>query len=152
MCFASVESVYNPETKLMEPEYSYGCLPGDERGTMQCRGQSGKSVQCCNYMDLCNNLLKPEIDTRPSTPSPGMTYDESIHYIALIISLTVCFVALLVIVAYYYLRYKKREDMRLLSLSRASRYVLKHYSYFDAIMNRNYMLIYLNVSGIATHI
>ena len=34
-CFAAVEEVYNPETGLAEPEYTYGCLPPEEKGLMQ---------------------------------------------------------------------------------------------------------------------
>lgn len=125
-CFSAVEGIYNPDTGLLEPEYTFGCLSGDEGGLMQCRSSlshpRGKAILCCDYMDLCNRVLKPPLETRTSTPPPGLSYDDSIHYIALIISVTVCLVAFLVIVAYYYLRYKKREDMRLLSLSQASRY------------------------------
>ncbi len=34
-CFAAVEEVYNPDTGLPEPEYTYGCLPPEEKGLMQ---------------------------------------------------------------------------------------------------------------------
>lgn len=125
MCFAAVEEVYNPDTRMLESEFTYGCLPGDERGLMQCRTPTysrGKAISCCDFMDACNRVLTPYVEMRSSTPSPGISYDDSIHYIAGIISVTVCLVAFLVIVAYYYLRYKKREDLRLLSLSQANRY------------------------------
>lgn len=34
-CFAAVEEVFNPDTGLAEPEYTYGCLPPEEKGLMQ---------------------------------------------------------------------------------------------------------------------
>ena len=34
-CFAAVEEVYNPDTGLPEPEFTYGCLPPEEKGLMQ---------------------------------------------------------------------------------------------------------------------
>jgi len=123
-CFTSTEGIYNPDTGQMELEYTYGCFPGDERGLMQCRSSNhpgGKAILCCDYMDMCNKALTPQYKPVTTTPPPGMSYDDSIHYIALIISITVCLIAFLVIVAYYYLRYKKREDIRLLSLSQSVR-------------------------------
>lgn len=36
-CFAAVEEVYNPDTGLPEPEFTYGCLPPEEKGLMQVR-------------------------------------------------------------------------------------------------------------------
>lgn len=125
-CFAAVEGVYNSETEKWEEEYSFGCLAGDESALMQCKSYvsqnaEGKAITCCNYTDLCNRVQTPKFEIRSTTPSPGMSYDDSIHYIALIISVTVCLVAFSVIVAYYYLRYKKREEMRNLNLGQANR-------------------------------
>lgn len=34
-CFAAVEEVYNPDSGIYEPEYTYGCLPPEEKGLMQ---------------------------------------------------------------------------------------------------------------------
>ena len=34
-CFAAVEEVFNPDTGLPEPEFTYGCLPPEEKGLMQ---------------------------------------------------------------------------------------------------------------------
>ncbi|KAK6629834.1 hypothetical protein RUM43_003654 [Polyplax serrata] len=125
-CFTAIEEVFNTETNKWEPDVTYGCFPGDERGLMQCKSYmiphaKEKAIKCCNYTDYCNRALTPKLEIRSTTPSPGMSYDDSIHYIALIISVTVCLIAFLVIVAYYYLRYKKREDMRLFNLSQANR-------------------------------
>ena len=42
-CFAAVEEVFNPETGSLEPEYTYGCLPPEEKGLMQV---------CYHYLTL----------------------------------------------------------------------------------------------------
>ncbi|XP_044738565.1 bone morphogenetic protein receptor type-1B isoform X2 [Chrysoperla carnea] len=112
MCFSSIEEVVDRETGAREVERSFGCLPPDESGLMQCRGDmSGKSIKCCDSQDYCNRAILPELKT--TTPMPGtLNYDESILYTALIISLTICITVFLIIIAFMYLRYKKREDMR----------------------------------------
>ena len=43
-CFAVVEEVYNPETGSVEPEYTYGCLPPEEKGLMQVWTQRTKII------------------------------------------------------------------------------------------------------------
>lgn len=72
----------------------------------------GKSIECCDNLDLCNHELSPSYPIRTTTPSPANIYDESVHYIALIVSLTVCLTVFLVIVTFVYIRYRKREDQR----------------------------------------
>ena len=37
-CFSAVEEVYDPESGKYEPERTYGCLPPDETGLLQCQG------------------------------------------------------------------------------------------------------------------
>lgn len=83
----------------------------------QCKGHlvphfKGKSIECCDTSDLCNRDLTPSYPIRTTTPSPANIYDESVHYIALIVSLTICVTVFLVIVTYVYIRYRKREDQR----------------------------------------
>ena len=34
----AVEEVLDPETDTLVPERTYGCLPADEKGLMQCKG------------------------------------------------------------------------------------------------------------------
>ena len=36
-CFTAVEEVLNTDTGLLEPEFTYGCLPPEESGLMQVR-------------------------------------------------------------------------------------------------------------------
>ena len=37
-CFAAVEEVFDPNTGLYVPERTYGCMPPDETGLLQCKG------------------------------------------------------------------------------------------------------------------
>uniref|UniRef100_A0A1B6BX14 receptor protein serine/threonine kinase n=1 Tax=Clastoptera arizonana TaxID=38151 RepID=A0A1B6BX14_9HEMI len=115
-CFSAIVEVYNQENGLYEPEISYGCLPPEEQALMQCKGhlvphQRGKSIQCCNYTDLCNKLIIPTYQPR-TTMSPPLSLEETIPYIALLISVTICLIVFLIIVTFVYLRYKKREESR----------------------------------------
>lgn len=101
-----------------EPERTYGCLPPEESGFMQCKGNlsphmKGKAILCCDTNDFCNKDLKPTYIPRTTTPSPAdIIYDENIHYIALIVSLTICITVFLVILTFVYIRFRKREDQR----------------------------------------
>ena len=36
--FSAVEEVLDPETDSLVPERTYGCLPPDESGLLQCKG------------------------------------------------------------------------------------------------------------------
>jgi bone morphogenetic protein receptor type-1B len=64
MCFAAVEQVYNENLGTYEPEFSYGCMPPDEAGLLQCKGNLvphliPQSIECCKDRDFCNELLEP---------------------------------------------------------------------------------------------
>lgn len=126
-CFAAVEEVYNHETNTWESERSYGCLPPDERGFMQCKGQLvphhvGRSIECCNGTDLCNQYLTPMYRPRPTlAPAPPITLHDAMPYIALLVSFTVCIVVFLIIIACFYLRYKKKEESGKLYLVEGSK-------------------------------
>ncbi|RWS14980.1 bone morphogenetic protein receptor type-1B-like protein [Dinothrombium tinctorium] len=65
-CFAAVEQVYNVDTLSLEEEFTYGCLPPEENGLMQCKAHLvphsiPKSIACCNSGNLCNLYIKPVI-------------------------------------------------------------------------------------------
>ncbi|XP_013778644.1 bone morphogenetic protein receptor type-1B-like isoform X1 [Limulus polyphemus] len=117
-CFSAVEEVEADDGQL-EAERTYGCLPPDERGFIQCKGNLvphlvPKSIECCDETDMCNKALNPKYTVRLPTQSPGefSTFDDSIHQIALLISVTVCFIFLIVFVLVAYIRCKKREERR----------------------------------------
>ncbi|RZF49102.1 hypothetical protein LSTR_LSTR008388 [Laodelphax striatellus] len=115
-CFSAVEEVYNSETRKFEPERTYGCLPPEEQGLMQCKGylvphQVGKSIECCSSSNLCNKSLKPMYQPRSTVPPPpSYMLEEAIPYIVLISVTVVFFIVFLVIIACFYFRFKKREE------------------------------------------
>lgn len=79
-CYAFVQEVVDVGTNTLEPEWSYGCLPPDESGYMQCMGdlsphQIPRSIACCNNISLCNLQLNPVYrgsygPAPPLNPSP----------------------------------------------------------------------------------
>ncbi|XP_054266170.1 bone morphogenetic protein receptor type-1B-like [Macrosteles quadrilineatus] len=135
-CFSAVEDVYNLETGNYEEERTYGCLPPDEQGFMQCKGnlvphQMPKAIQCCNFTDMCNRDLRPTFAPRPTEAPLDTPLMEVIPYIALLISVTVCLIAFLIVIACVYLRYKKKEESRQFYLPEnrdylSSSHTLKH--------------------------
>ena len=51
--------VYDPGTASLVPERTYGCLPPDERGLLQCKGNlvphlNPTAIACCSDQDYCN--------------------------------------------------------------------------------------------------
>ncbi|XP_013775412.1 bone morphogenetic protein receptor type-1B-like [Limulus polyphemus] len=118
-CFSAVEEVVNMATGQLEAERTYGCLPPNESGILQCKGnlvphRIPKSIACCDDKDMCNEALSPVYTVIPTTPGPGefSSFDDSVHQIALLISVTACFIFLIVFVLIAYIRCKKREERR----------------------------------------
>jgi len=117
-CFAAVEEVLDPVTHEYVPERTYGCLPADEQGLMQCKGHlvphfEPRTIACCSDRALCNQDLAPMYQpTRDSAAGAGDQLDPSVYHVALLVSLTVCLVIFILLVTFAYLRYKHREDRR----------------------------------------
>jgi len=119
-CFAAVEEVLDPETGLLVPERTYGCLPAEEGGLLQCKGHlvphfDPRNIACCASHDLCNKELAPQyeatVDSSTAAAGPELV-DPSVYHVALLVSLTVCLVVFILLVTFAYLRYKHREDRR----------------------------------------
>jgi len=117
-CFSAVEEVLDPETNLLVPERTYGCLPADEKGLMQCKGHlvphfDPRNIACCADYDLCNKdlspMYEPTVEHEESEINP---LDPSVYHVALLVSLTICLVVFILLVTFAYLRYKHREDRR----------------------------------------
>jgi len=96
-------------------EHTFGCLPPDESSTLQCRGNlvphaNPSNISCCWDGDLCNKVLRPMYNPLPpgSEDESGSFSENSIMShetsIALLVSLTVCMVILIIIVAFVYLK------------------------------------------------
>jgi len=117
-CFAAVEEVTDPQTGHLVPEWTYGCLPPDEKGLMQCKGHlvphfQPRTIACCTDHDLCNKDLTPLYEpTRDELDTVSEPLDPSVYHVALLVSLTICLVIFILLVTFAYLRYKHREDRR----------------------------------------
>jgi len=118
-CFSAVEEVLDPITNELVPERTYGCLPADEKGLMQCKGHlvphfEPRNIACCSDYDMCNKDLVPMY--QPSSDTDTDTFhdplDPSVYHVALLVSLTICLVIFILLVTFAYLRYKQREDRR----------------------------------------
>ncbi|XP_017769395.1 PREDICTED: bone morphogenetic protein receptor type-1B isoform X2 [Nicrophorus vespilloides] len=115
-CFAAVEEVHDPDTNTYEPEVTYGCLPADERGLMQCKGYlvphlHGKSIECCDSEDLCNQFLKPHYEARTTTPEPSILDQvDNTMFVTLLASLTVGITIFLLVITAFCLRRRRKEN------------------------------------------
>ena len=109
-----MEEVLDPLTNELVAERTYGCLPADEGGFMQCKGHlvphfEPRNIACCSDQDLCNKDLVPVY--QPSTDHETGVSDQlhpSVYHIALLVSLTTCLVIFILLVTFAYLRYKHR--------------------------------------------
>ncbi|GFT67028.1 hypothetical protein NPIL_405422 [Nephila pilipes] len=121
-CFSAVEQVYNQDTGLLEDERTYGCLPPEENGFMQCKGhlvphQIPKSIACCSKEDWCNKHLKPNTVVRTTTPSPMyqgelMSYNGPYNLIICLASVSVCIAFLAVVVFMICYRLMNQKESR----------------------------------------
>ncbi|XP_056643163.1 bone morphogenetic protein receptor type-1B isoform X3 [Diorhabda sublineata] len=117
VCFTSVEAVYDDIQDKDVPLYTYGCLPDDERGLMQCKGhlvphEQSKSIQCCNDKDLCNLSLRPTYPERPTTETPGFGPADSLPFTVLLTTVTFCLTLVLLVVAIVFIKNRRKEMQR----------------------------------------
>lgn len=89
---------------------------------MQCQGylvphRNPTSIECCDDEDQCNKYLEPIYEERSTSSNSGpvpkpLTEHENMTQIALLVSVTVCFIILVGTATFVYLRYRKREIER----------------------------------------
>eukprot|EP00088_Acartia_fossae_P031264 TRINITY_DN3217_c0_g1_i3.p1 TRINITY_DN3217_c0_g1~~TRINITY_DN3217_c0_g1_i3.p1 ORF type:complete len:599 (+),score=81.16 TRINITY_DN3217_c0_g1_i3:105-1799(+) len=122
-CFAAVEEVLDPETNTLVPERTYGCLPPDETGLLQCKGHLvphffPRSISCCSDSDQCNKYLTPVYPSHNPATGHGDQHSSvdgfdplnpSVYHVALSVSLAVCIVVFIILLTFAYLKYKQRE-------------------------------------------
>ena len=86
--FAAVEEVLDPVTHEYVPERTYGCLPADEQGLMQCKGHlvphfEPRTIACCSDRALCNQDLAPMYQpTRDSAAGACDQLDPSVYHVS----------------------------------------------------------------------
>lgn len=112
-CFSAVEEQRDPETGEYYPEWSFGCLPPDEQGLMQCKGNlvphlQSKSIICCNDADSCNKDVFPEYSPRPTVPPDSMSIVTGLPLIIIAGSLPIFFMAVSVALLVLYHRYRRK--------------------------------------------
>ncbi|XP_026995534.2 bone morphogenetic protein receptor, type IBb isoform X1 [Tachysurus fulvidraco] len=102
-CFTMVE-----EEEGGPPTLTSGCL-GLVGSEFQCRDTGNsrlrRALECCTDQDYCNRDLHP---TLPPINTPNYV-DNSIHQMALFISIAVCSIILIFIIVFCYFRYKRQE-------------------------------------------
>lgn len=81
---------------------------------LQCNGNrvphyNVKTIECCRT-DMCNKDLSPMYDPPSTTRPPDVP--DALPYIVLLTSVTVCVVIFLLVIAFVYVWYRKKEDQR----------------------------------------
>ncbi|XP_012696194.2 bone morphogenetic protein receptor, type IBb [Clupea harengus] len=101
-CFTMVE-----EEDGGPPVHTSGCL-GLVGSEFQCRDTGNarlrRILECCTDQDYCNRDLHP---TLPPLNTSGYV-DSSVHYMALLISITACCFILVLILVFCYFRYRRQ--------------------------------------------
>uniref|UniRef100_A0A672SGV1 receptor protein serine/threonine kinase n=1 Tax=Sinocyclocheilus grahami TaxID=75366 RepID=A0A672SGV1_SINGR len=99
-CFAIIEEDENGDVIL-----SSGCMKY-EGSHFQCKdsqfAQTRRTIECCQF-DFCNRDLKPELPPRDTEPPDP-------HWLAFLISVTVCFCTLICVTVICYYRYKWQTE------------------------------------------
>lgn len=115
-CFSAVEEVWDTEFLEFVPEWSFGCLPPDESGLLQCKGNlvphlREKNIICCNDRDLCNKDVFPELTRKPRPtrlPDP-IIIASGVPLIILVVSLSAVLVLISIGIGIAYHRCRKKE-------------------------------------------
>lgn len=118
-CFSAVEEVWDSEAEEFVPEWSYGCLPTEEQGLMQCRGAQvphfrGKNIVCCNKTDMCNQGVFPTYSTKPPMAQDPLNVDPSsttVIILAVFLSFLIIVICLGSFLVYYHYRSKERGPL-----------------------------------------
>ncbi|CAG2102508.1 unnamed protein product [Medioppia subpectinata] len=121
MCFAAMEQVFNRETRRLEMEKTYGCLPPDDGHILQCKGHLvphvvPKSIECCNDHDFCNLELHPNYYNIPEVPNADNESEflsiDSTHLLVSLITSLIVFIILFWILFIAYKRYKRCHEKK----------------------------------------
>jgi len=123
-CFSAVTQVEDALTGEVRPDRTFGCLPPDESGFMQCKGNlvphlNPTAIACCSDEDFCNRKLSPMYEIVDRDPNLGddsslgdLMPESVVTTIVLLVSIAVCVVLLIFVVTCVYLKQKTKEDDR----------------------------------------
>lgn len=113
-CFSAVEEIWDAELQDYVPEWSFGCLPPDEQGFMQCKGNLvphllGKNIICCNDTELCNKDLFPMYKQRSTVAPDPIAISSGAPLIVLAVTLSICLMIFILAIVIIYQRYRRKE-------------------------------------------
>ena len=113
-CFSAVEEVWDAEIGDFVPEYSFGCLPPDEQGFMQCKANlvphlQSKNIICCNNTEQCNKEIFPKYKQRPTIAPDPIAITSGTPLIVLAVTLSVCLIIFILAMVVIYHRYRRKE-------------------------------------------
>lgn len=116
-CFSAVEEVYNPDTRQLEPERTYGCLPSEEGSLMWCKANLvphnfPKTIACCRDSDLCNKYLKPMYVIRHDNEYSESAYEDPYLWLGIGIVLLIGTFGIGFVAYIFYSRRKKSLESR----------------------------------------
>ncbi|XP_014223178.1 bone morphogenetic protein receptor type-1B-like isoform X1 [Trichogramma pretiosum] len=114
-CFSAVEEIWDSEQEELVPEWSFGCLPPDEQGFMQCKGYlvphlQGKNIVCCNDSDLCNRDIFPMYKSHSTPPPNSQALPSDAPLIILAVILSVCLIIFSLGAILVYQRHKRNKE------------------------------------------
>ena len=117
-CFSAVQEVLDPSSGQLVEERTYGCLPPDETGLLQCKGHlvphlNPTSIGCCSDEDMCNKRLQPMyVPTPPEEPeNPAVLLGMPTNtWLILLLTFMACFAVLMIIVISLVTKWKKKEQ------------------------------------------
>ena len=109
-CFSAVEETFDERTKSFQIIRDFGCISANDQAILQCRGDLvpshyPRSIKCCNYTDLCNKYLLPQLKRRAKIPSTGFLYEYKFYFLTLLVCIVVA-AALVALAFAYYIYYR----------------------------------------------
>lgn len=126
-CFSAIEEFFDHETSSFLTESTYGCLPPEELGLMQCNGnfvphQNSIKIHCCDDSDFCNKnihleppIRRPTVETTTSTSevtSDGFPTSPNASLIISSLILSLSLMTIFLVLVFVHLRYRAKNLKR----------------------------------------
>lgn len=107
-CFSAIHEEYNREEDIFESIRSFGCISEYDNALLQCKGdlvpsKNLQSVACCNFTDMCNKDLKPELKPRSFIQPSNSLMQTNILCWAMLVTIFLAFIflALYVLILFF---------------------------------------------------